>query len=69
MSENMLSADFGLAVASVVEKLEAENARLKELLNEFSNALEFAVKQESRLIYFEQIQSCIKKISREVQGE
>ena len=49
--------------------LKEENARLKELLNEFTNALEYAVKQEPRLIYFEQIQSCIKKISRVVQGE
>ena len=52
-----------------ISRLSAENARLKELLNEFSNALEYAVKQEPRLIYFDQIQSCIKKISREVQGE
>ena len=48
-------------------ELYEENAQLKKLLNEFSNALEFAVKNEPRLIYFPPIVGCIKKISREVE--
>ena len=65
MNENKYDAQH----ACNYDELLKENDRLKELLNEFSNALEYAVKQEPRLIYFEQIQSCIKKISRVVQGE